>query len=985
MNGDFMRDANPNGATASVVEFGFPPRSHHHQTNHHRGGVQVSLEDASKLDDDDDEEEAVVVTSQTKRTASPNEINYRNGLIFDSFGSSSSTTNITTTSQVAPQPTLPRHSRESVLQRLSEALLRRSLTKMDLSQRGLQASDARLVKMALLQNAHLTVLKLGYNNLENYGACLLADGIRKHDSLESLDLGFNNIGDEGCIALANAIAQSTTSSATSPPLRTLYLAGNLIGQDGAMGLADALRRGSCLQRLYLTGNRLGPEGVCAITEAIEEGELRLSEASLNEELVSPLVPDKSRFNGHKFISNTSRRRKIFQEHKQMSREIVVPTSSGLEELFLGGTSMGSQGCRAVARLLRVSSHLRVISLPNCDLTDDDVAELSASLKASRDKLPLQSLQLSFNQITSKGVEHVVNAVWGSGTLKELLIDNNEIADRGAQQLATVLPFVESLEQIDVGFNGIKSVGMKLFMAAVAESKKLKTLSLSGNTLDSSSAKAIAYALATNRSLVSLNLVHCSTDQTVLRQIAAGIVSNSKIGIRDLMGFQLGPLVVSLGFPPVLGHYSNEQVLNFLHTMWEKFGGSAGDDNMNDDPQEDQIVDPLHFLPGSDSATTNPRFPPLPASTVLEVAKKAFDSLVQEGYDVFSRRPGHPKENSVASSSPFFRNRTFVMETPDGLEEEDDTSSSSEPHNNNDDSNSIPSNNARSFVAAPEMATTTTPEESLPNPERKKRIVEWLCKNIQNLNKLAQQPFSSAELWRLHQHYFTPVVNESGGSVTHHHSAAMRQQQQQQAAFINMAEPGSNLVVSSVPEVSRASSTDNPSDDASGSREDIAGPISDPSMKQSPTALGSFSLLKRKVSYRFLGDAALSFPTTGVEHHRANSVQPQKQSSHQVLFSITTGTAGGSGVGHASSSMPRKSKRARRNRSRISFLPRIKAKLESQLDVCHENALVVMRQLFYVEQAILRGEVNPINPSRTTRTHLSADFAADAEMIIMDMI
>jgi hypothetical protein len=49
-----------------------------------------------------------------------------------------------------------------------------------------------------------------------------------------------------------------------------------------------------------------------------------------------------------------------------------------------------------------------------------------------------------------------------------------------------------------------------------------------------------------------------------------------------------------------------------------------------------------------------------------------------------------------------------------------------------------------------------------DPARKKRIVEMLCSNIQHLNELAQIPFDSRELWKLHQHCFTPVVNESGG-------------------------------------------------------------------------------------------------------------------------------------------------------------------------------------------------------------------------------
>ena len=100
-------------------------------------------------------------------------------------------------------------------------------------------------------------------------------------------------------------------------------------------------------------------------------------------------------------------------------------------------------------------------------------------------------------------------------------------------------------------------------------------------------------------------------------------------------------------------------------------------------------------------------------------------------------------------------------------------------------------------------------------------------------------------------------------------------------------------------------------------------------------------------------------------------------------SISLIIEGGPGV----HSMPPKTKRARRNRSRISFLPRIKKKLDSSLDFCHEKALTTMRQLYYVEQAILNGEVNPILPSLETQPqiHLCGDLADDAETIIVDML
>ena len=421
-----------------------------------------------------------------------------------------------------------RPTRESVLQRLSEALMRRSLTKVctivtfvyiyrsnwmqivvhtslllpslynhltvdwkiDLSQRGLQSSDARLVKMALLQNSNLSILKLGYNNLRDEGIITLAVGISAHRTLGSLDLGFNQVGDEGTRALANALFGSA--------LHTLYLAGNHMGEDGAIALADVIRRGCAVTKLHLTGNRLGPDGVIGITEAILEDEVRRKDAS----------------NG-------------------------VKNARGIQELFLGGTSMGPMGCHAVGTMLSRSTTIRVISLANCGITDEEVAVLAICIKNNREALPLEALQLSFNAITCKGLDLLTNALWGSQFIRELLLDNNDIGDRGAQQIANILPYVKTLEVLDVGFNGIKTQGMKALMKVVAETQHLLSLSVSGNPIDTGTAKAVAYALAYNQSLKSLFLDHCDIQHEGQRHIVAGFVSNSGTLLRKLTGFRIG--------------------------------------------------------------------------------------------------------------------------------------------------------------------------------------------------------------------------------------------------------------------------------------------------------------------------------------------------------------------------------------------------------------------------------------------------------------
>lgn len=820
-----------------------------------------------------------------------------------------------------------RPSRESVLQRLSEALLRRSLTKIDLSQRGLMPSDARLVKMALLQNAQLSSLKLGYNNLGDEGVSILSAGISQHFNLQSLDLGFNNISDIGCRVLCSSAPKQSR-------LHTLYLAGNLIGGDGAIAIADWIRRGSSLRKLYLTGNLLGSDGVSAISDAILDDEKRRNMGDYscdyytNEEKKMP--------NGTNFINTSS-------DSSSVSSGQALPPLA-LEQIFLGGSGIGPQGCYAITRLVQSSTRLRVLSLPNCEIGDDAVVLLSNSIKANRENLPLESLQLSFNKITCRGMESLSNAVWGSRTLKELLLDNNQISDRGIQQIAAVLPHVKTMEILNVGFNQIKAIGVKLLMKAVVDSTNITSVSVSGSSIDTSAAKAIAYALAYNTSLVNLSLVHCNIGNEGQRHIAAGIVSNSKTSLRDFSGFKVGPVVVSLGFPAALEHWNNSQILNFIHLMWQRNQALFSSTTISTD-EEEKMMDPLNFL--GDGLTK--KAAPLEATIVVDVAKKAFAALIAEGYDVFSR----PPEYNDPAESPLVYDGIMVESlsiSPNAQEHQ--IYHHYYPQNSFESSVSnegMLTKKTRSFIASPEI-----PKQKLSDPTRKKRIVEWLCSNIQHINKLAQSPFNSSELWKLHQHYFTPVVNESGGNITNSPSQST----------------SSCLTMSSVPEGFRECSNEN------ATMTDLVGePNNHAVMKTNNNPMSSLPMLKRKVSYRFLGDAALAVISTPIMDFRQLSTSSQPHNTVSLMIES----------GPSVPTMHPKTKKARRNRSRISFLPRVKAKLDSYLDVCHEKALITMRQLYYVEQAILAGQVNPTENPHSPPTHLYGDFAADAETIVVDML
>jgi Ran GTPase-activating protein (RanGAP) involved in mRNA processing and transport len=781
-------------------------------------------------------------------------------------------------------------------------------------------ADARLVRMAIFQNKQLATLKLGYNSLGDAGVAILTQGLSGTavlSNLQSLDLGFNNIGDAGCVSLCRA--------AISERLQTLYLAGNLIGEDGAMAIADLIRRKeSRLRKLYLTGNMLGPGGVTAIVAAIQEEEAQC----LGEEFVTDVT------NGEKIETVTA------QDALEVQHRVGF-----MEELYFGGTGIGTAGCEAVARLLQTTGRLLVVSLPNCEINDDSLALLASSIKTNRARLPLRSLQLSFNQITCKGVEILVNALWGTSTLKELLIDNNEIADRGAQHIAAVLlPQVRSMETLNVGFNQIKPTGIKILLKSVVDSgSALRSLSISGNPIDTSAAKAISYALAYNRTLVSLSLVHCNIAHEGQRHISAGIVSNSRIALRDLSGFDIGAVIVTLGFPAPMEHWSNGQILEFLRAMWDSHlradtpprgdgGESLSGDSLGQE-EEYKTLDPLNCLGGAGSLRSAPK----DATIVVEVARKAFTEFTERGEVYFRSQRMNSAAVWPTGSSPLVSDDTMLVSSSQERSNEIHDSRNG-PYGNRSVGALMPANKVASFVATPEATSQATPD-----PERRKRLAEWLNVNSKQIHRLAQQPFHAGELWRLHQHYFTPVVNETGGEPVP--SASI------------ICESAGRRTPSSVAYVSMSISSENP-----------CGLMSENAMSEladgNRNRLSSLPILKRKVSYGCLKEVTtLSTPA-------AQDAVPLIVESRPTV-----------------QSMRPKTKRARRNRTRISFLPRTKAKLDSYLDKCHEKALITMRQLYFIERAVLDGNIYPLDRSKTHRplTHLRGELALDAETIVVDML
>ena len=611
---------------------------------------------------------------------------------------------------------------------------------------------------------------------------------RHHPSLKVLDLGFNNIGDEGCTSL------SKYAVSCNPTLSTLYLSGNAVGEAGAIALSNVLGRGCGLLSLHLTANRIGPIGVKELMKSMTEFDVAMQQQSHQEKMTDAnVIIDKK---GHERITSSCSGDDVnddvdleslgINDDENNTRNTInhpplpddVTRLHGfqcMEELYLGGTHMGSVGCLSVSNMLLTNLTLRVICLSDNGLNDKDLSLFSQSLSRNRE-LPLEILRLSFNKISCLGVESLMNAIWGSKTLREIKLDNNQIKDRGAQLAAVVMTSVD-LEVLDMGFNRLTIVGVKALMKSLAENRTLLTLTLSGNVLDTNASKAVSYALAYNKTIQKIYIDHCSLSYAAQRHIAAGIVSNSNLALRVMSGFPLGAISVTLGLPGAMETWSNEQVLKFIRVMWDRhrheneravLTSNDGTQSMFTTASKASMSSSTSEQPIDNCITAEPKSGPSDPATVVAAAKSAFRALGDAGGALLLTEES---QRAVPDSSPMVSSDAVMLEkTPsgtirvpvlDGLEDEIHCR--------------IPSNvrleASTAHLSSESLLCMTNGKESPETPVDpvvKRRNLEFLRLHYRSLNEMARLPYVHADLLQLHHYFYAPLEpntdDECDGSV-----------------------------------------------------------------------------------------------------------------------------------------------------------------------------------------------------------------------------
>lgn len=114
-------------------------------------------------------------------------------------------------------------------------------------------------------NTCLQVLDLVGTNIQDAGAACIFEALARNtnSALEHLYLGSSNHGIPTAVAAAAYLGRGDSK------LKSLFMSMSRLGDEGAIQLAEGLKRATMLERLGLSSCNIGVDGVKAIADAME--------------------------------------------------------------------------------------------------------------------------------------------------------------------------------------------------------------------------------------------------------------------------------------------------------------------------------------------------------------------------------------------------------------------------------------------------------------------------------------------------------------------------------------------------------------------------------------------------------------------------------------------------------------------------------------------------------------------------------------------
>jgi Ran GTPase-activating protein (RanGAP) involved in mRNA processing and transport len=164
----------------------------------------------------------------------------------------------------------------------------------------------------------VTIINLYNNVIGVEGALALADALKFNTSVTNINLGGNQMGAEGALALADALQVNTKVS-------NIDISQNGIGAEGALVIADALKFNTSVTNVNFRRNGIGNKGASALANS-----LKVNTSVTTILLGGNAIGASNNTNVNKLLTRNERLRQLFLfDARQMLLSVMCADECGV--------------------------------------------------------------------------------------------------------------------------------------------------------------------------------------------------------------------------------------------------------------------------------------------------------------------------------------------------------------------------------------------------------------------------------------------------------------------------------------------------------------------------------------------------------------------------------------------------------------------------------------------------------------------------------
>ena len=338
---------------------------------------------------------------------------------------------------------------------------------------------ARAISGFLTKCDHLQLLDVAQNGITASGAIALARALRGKKICD-LDFSRNYIRYLGAYALAFILNSAT--------IRRLRIESCVVGDEGAIWLAQSLKHCSNLLELNISGNNIESRGAVAIAEYLSQCR-NLQVLHLNDRACYTI-----RNCGAFFIPTFNH---IGEDGCQALAE-ALSECNGLNVLDISETAIF--GTKGFLNFFKNSVHLQKLNVSGCSIVPPNIYGLKFCVS-------LEKINISSSLLSGEMMAEFCFLLRNCRLLNELFMSFNRISLDSAKILSDSLYYCKNLEVLDVSFTFEDIAGeiTCCLCSKLMQSAKLHSLNIRANYIGTAGAIGLVDSLKHCTELQELNV------------------------------------------------------------------------------------------------------------------------------------------------------------------------------------------------------------------------------------------------------------------------------------------------------------------------------------------------------------------------------------------------------------------------------------------------------------------------------------------------